>query len=213
MAGSIAGIGFACGLAACAAALAFDTVQLLQVAGALRFPFDEIWIYGTSLCIVLPLIFEILALHRLTAREKRFWTQAALIFLTIYAIFVIANYVVQLATVIPAKLSGRADAVRLLEQPPHSLFWDFDAMGYLSMGIAALLLVPAIGRGGFEGWVRISLLAHAATTPLIGMVYFYPAYSERLLLLALPWGFTAPLFMGMVAVLLRRRASAAAIRP
>ena len=37
-----------------------------------------------------------------------------------------ANYVIQLTTVIPAKLRGTADTVRLLEQTPHSLLWDFD---------------------------------------------------------------------------------------
>lgn len=117
--------------------MAFVFVQILQVAGLLRFPADEILIYGTSLCIVVPFILEMLALHHLTAADKQFWTHASLIFTIIYAVFVTANYVVQLATVIPAKLNGLSGAVRILEQPSHSLFWDFDALGYIAMGLAS----------------------------------------------------------------------------
>lgn len=67
----------------------------------LRFPADEILIYGTSLCIVVPFILEMLAFHHLTPPGKQFWSHASLIFTIIYAVFVSANYVVQLATVIP----------------------------------------------------------------------------------------------------------------
>jgi hypothetical protein len=37
-----------------------------------------------------------------------------------YAVFGTANYVVQLSTVIPARLRGAAHAVTILEQAPHS---------------------------------------------------------------------------------------------
>jgi hypothetical protein len=65
--GRISEVGYWSGLAAFASALAFDVVQILQVAGVLRFPLDEILIYGTSLCIVVPLLLEMLALHHLTS--------------------------------------------------------------------------------------------------------------------------------------------------
>ena len=74
--------------------------------GVLHFPFDEILIFATSLCIVVPFVLEMLALHYTRPAELRFWTHAALIFTTMYAVFGTANYVVQLATVIPAKLRG-----------------------------------------------------------------------------------------------------------
>lgn len=198
-------MGYWSGLAAFASAVAYDVVQILQIVGVLRFPLDEILIYGTSLCIVVPFVLEILALHHLTSHDKRFWTHAALIFTTIYAVFVTANYVVQLATVIPAKLSGASEAIRVLEQTPHSLFWDYDAVGYIAMGLATLVAVPAVSNVGFERWVRFSLIANALVTPLISIVYFYPTYSTRLLFLGFPWAITAPLFMLMLALMLRRR--------
>jgi hypothetical protein len=202
---SIGIVGYWCGLAAFTSTVAYDVVQMLQVAGMVSFPADEILIYGTSLCIVVPLVLEMLALHYLTTPGKQFWTHASLIFTIIYAAFVSANYVVQLATVIPAKLRGLPEATRVLEQSPHSMFWDYDAVGYAAMGLSCLLAVPAINRVGFERWVRRSLIANALVTPLISIVYFSPTYSTRLLFLGFPWAITAPLFMLMLAIMLRRR--------
>ena len=134
-------LGYLAGLAAFASTLAYDIVQILQIAGVLQFPLDEILIYATSLCIVIPLLLEMLALHYLTPADKRFWSHAALLFTTLYAVFVTANYVVQLATVIPARLAGLADHLGLLEQTPHSMFWDYDAIGYIAMGLAVLFAI------------------------------------------------------------------------
>lgn len=198
-------IGFIAGVVAFAATVGYDVVQILQVAGVVHFPLDEILIFGTSLCIVVPFVFEMLAVHHSTAGGQRFWTHAALVFTTIYAVFGSANYVVQLATVIPARLRGATDAVRVLEQTPHSLLWDFDAMAYFAMGIALLAIVPALRSGGVERWARVACVANAVATVLAGIVYFYPTYSNRLLTLGFPWGITAPASMLLVAVALRAR--------
>jgi len=202
---SISEVGYWSGMAAFASTVAYGVVQVLQIAGVLRFPLDEILIYGTSLCIVVPFMLEMLALHTLTPAAKRFWSHGALIFTIVYAVFVIPNYVVQLATVVPARSAGTVEAVGLLDQTPHSLFWNYDAIGYIGMGIAALLAIPAIENSGFDRWVRRSLIAHALVTPLISIVYFYPTYSTGLLFLGFPWAITAPLFMLLLAIMLRRR--------
>lgn len=190
-------------MAAFAAVLGYVVTQMLQIAGVLRFPFDEILIYGTSLCIVVPFLLEMLALHHLTPRNRQYWTHASVLFTVIYAVFVTANYTVQLATVVPAKIGQTADVIRVLEQTPHSMFWDYDAVGYISMGLATALAVPALSNSGFEKWVRRSLLAHALVTPFIGVVYFYPEFTPELLLLGLPWAITAPLVMLMLALHIR----------
>lgn len=198
-------VGFWAGVTACGATVAYDVVQIGQLLGLVRFPVDEILIFGTSLCIVVPFVLELLALHHTTPSDRRFWTHAALIFTTMYAVFGSANYVVQLATVIPAKLRGALDPVRVLEQTPHSLLWDFDAMAYIAMGVAAVLIVPALHDSREERRVRLAGVAHGAATVLAGVVYFYPTYSNRLLLLGFPWAITAPLFMGLLAYALRAR--------
>lgn len=203
-------IGFWAGIAAATATVAYDVVQVLQVVGLFQFPLDEILIFGTSLCIVVPFVLEMLALHYSRTSDKQFWTHAGLIFTTMYAVFASANYVVQLTTVIPAKLRGAEDTVRVLEQTPHSLLWDLDAMAYIAMGLTALLIIPALRRDGAERRVRIACGVHVAATVLAGVVYFYSTYSYKLLLLGFPWGITAPVFMLLVAFALRPQVQAVA---
>jgi hypothetical protein len=199
--------GFWSGIIAFVATTAYVIVQVLQVAGILHFPLDEILIYGISLCIVIPFVLEMLALHYVTPVQKRFWSHGALIFTILYAVFVTANYVVQLATVVPKKLKGELDEIRVLEQTPHSLFWDFDALGYIFMGLAMLIALPVFEKRGFQKWVRLSFLANAIITPLITFVYFYPTYSNQLLFLGFPWAITAPMAMLMLALLFRKNKS------
>ncbi|WP_206106489.1 hypothetical protein [Ilyomonas limi] len=145
-----------------------------------------------------------LALHYITPDGKKFWSHAALLFTTLYAVFVTSNYVVQLATVIPMTLRGSLDEVRILQQTPHSLFWNFDALGYIFMGLATLFAIPVFKKKGFQRWLRISFLANALMTPLIAIIYFYPDYSYNLLVLGFPWGITAPLSMLLLAILFKK---------
>lgn len=200
-------IGFWSGLIAFISTVAFFIVQMLQVIGVLSYPWDEILIYGFSLCIVIPFMLEMLALHHVAPAEKKFWSHAALIFTIIYVVFVTANYVVQLATVIPMTLKGAADEIRVLIQTPHSLFWDFDAIGYIFMGLATLFAVPVFQKQGFQRWVRYSFLIHALVTPLIAFVYFYPNFSDKLLLIGIPWGITAPVSMLLLALMFRKESN------
>ena len=198
-------IGFYAGVIAFAANAAFVVVQTLQLLRVIPSPYDEILIYSFSLCIVVPFLVEMLALHYATADDKKIWSHAALIFTIIYAVFVTANYVVQLATVIPMTIKGNGEAVKILSQTPHSMFWDYDAIGYIFMALAMLFASPVFEKTGIQKWVRIAFLANAFVTPLIVFVYFYPTFSERLLLLALPWTITAPTAMLMLAIMFRRK--------
>ena len=198
-------IGFWSGLLAFCATIAYCIVQILQIIGALSYPLDEIFIYGTSLCIVVPFLLEILALHHITPVEKKFWSHGALIFSILYAVFVTANYVVQLATVIPLKIKGAAEEIRVLEQTPHSMFWNFDALGYIFMGLATLIAIPLFNKERSQRWVRIFFIANALVTPMISIVYFYPEFSENLLFIGFPWAVTAPGSMLMLALMFRHK--------
>jgi hypothetical protein len=102
------------------------------------------------------------------------------------------------------KLKGAAEEIRILEQTPHSMFWDFDALGYIFMGLATLIAIPVFEKRGFQKWVRISFLANALVTPLITFVYFYPNFSDKLLMLGFPWAITAPLAMLMLALMFKK---------
>ena len=197
-------VGFWTGIIAFAATVAFFIVQILQLLKILTYPWDEISIYGFSLCITIPFLLEMLALHHIAPPEKKYWSHADLIFTAIYVVFVTANYVVQLATVIPMTRKGAADEIRILIQTPHSLFWNFDAIGYIFMGLATLVAVPVFEKGGFQKWVRLAFLIHGIVTPFIAFVYFYPDFSDKLLLLGLPWGITAPASMLVLAIMFKK---------
>ena len=195
--------GFHAALVSCIAAIAFSVVQLLQVADLVPKPFDEILIYGTSLCIATPYILAVLALHYTAHEDRKIWTHAALLFGVLYAGFVSFNYVVQLATVVPARVAGTVDEIRLLDQTPHSMFWDVDAIGYIFLGFSTLFAGFAFDRK--ERWLRGFMFANAAITPVIGFVYFYPTFSIALLLVATPWLVTVPGALLLLALHFRRQ--------
>lgn len=201
---TISKVGFWSGLIAFIAITAFGVVQTLQILGFFTYPWDEILIYGFSLRITVPFMLEILALHHITKPDKKFWSHTAVIFTVIYVVFVVANYVVQLATVIPMTVKGVSDEINILRQTPHSLFWDFDAIGYIAMGLATLFAMPVFEKTGFQKWVRYTFLVHSFTTPLIAFVYFSPNFSDNLLLIATPWVITAPLSMLMLCLMFKK---------
>ena len=72
------------------------------------------------------------------------------------------------------------------------------------MGLATFVAIPVFERQGFQKWVRVSFIANASVTPLITIVYFYPSYSYKLLLLGFPWAITAPLFMLLLAIMFKK---------
>lgn len=188
-------VGFWSGLIAFIATTLFGIVQTLQILGFLTYPVDEILIFVFSLCITIPFILEILALHHITKSDKRFWSHASVIFTVIYIVFVAVTYVVQLATVIPMTVKGISKDISILKHTPHSLFGDFDAIGYIAMGLTTVFAVPVFEKHGFQNVVGYTVLFHSFTTPLIAFVYFYPNFSNKLLLIATPWIITAPLSM------------------
>jgi hypothetical protein len=193
-------LGFWSALAAFIAAAAYSVVQILQVVGAARYPWDAIVIYVSSLCIVIPFLLAILALHYSVPDDKKIWSHAALLFTVMYAVYVTLNYVVQLATVLPMSLRGASEQVRVLDQTPHSLFWDVDALGYIFLGFATLVAVPVFAKQGVQQWARWFFLANGLFTAVIAFVYFYPQFSYGLLLIALPWVITVPGSMFLLAL-------------
>ncbi|NMB70475.1 hypothetical protein GYA27_04785 [candidate division WWE3 bacterium] len=205
MKNSIKKLGYYSALAAFVASVGYDIAQILQVVGLAKYPFDAIFIYGFSLFIPIPFILAILSLHYTVADDKKIWTHAAIIFTSIYAAYVTLNYVVQLATVIPMTIKGTLDQFRVLDQTPHSLFWNIDALGYIFMGLATLFASPIFANKGVELWTKRFFLANALITPVIALVYFYPTFSYALLLLASPWMVTASGSMLFLALFFKKK--------
>jgi hypothetical protein len=170
---------------------AYSMVQLMQVVKLISFPWDAILIYSFSFGIAIPFLLAMLALHFSVPPQKQIWSAAAILFAIMYAVYVNLNYIVQLAIVIPAAINGSYDEIKLLDQTPHSLFWNIDALGYINLGLATLFAAPVFNRQGIQKWTRIFFLANAFMTPVIAVVYFYPTFSIGLLMLGAPWIITA----------------------
>ena len=64
-------IGSLAAMAAFAAIVLYGIAQVLQVVNAVRPPLDGILLYGFSLCIVIPFMISMLALHYVASLERR----------------------------------------------------------------------------------------------------------------------------------------------
>jgi hypothetical protein len=208
----VARFGFWSALVALAGAVGYIVsvpLQTLHVVGPLQ---DSVIAFASSLIIPTPFLLAMLALHHVVPTEKRFWTHAAVLLAVVYTTYNTLNYVVQLVTVIPAGYSwtfedqqGTIGSLSLLNQTPHSLFWDVDGLGYIFLNLATLLAVPALEKHGAQRWVRSFFLANALITPLFAITYFSPTYSVPVLMLGgIPWAITVPGCLLSLALFLRR---------
>lgn len=195
-------LGFVALLVAFVAAVGYGIAQIMEVLHIVTYPLADILIYSFSLCISVPFLLAILALHDSAAARQRLWTGGALLFGVMYVTYVVLMYTVQLSVVIPKSMLSPSDGV--LGVAPQSLFWDIDALGYVSMGVASLFAGLSLARKGPELWARRFLLANAAITPIIAFIYFYPHFSIAVLLLGLPWLITAPGSLLALALYFRR---------
>jgi hypothetical protein len=208
----VARFGFWSALVALAGAVGYIVsvpLQTFNVVGPLQ---DSVIAFASSLIIPTPFLLAMLALHHLVPTEKKFWTHAAVLLAGVYTTYNTLNYVVQLVTVIPAGYSwtfedqqGTVGPLSLLNQTPHSLFWDVDGLGYIFLNLATLLAVPALEKRGAQRWVRSFFLANALITPLFAITYFSPTYSIPVLMLGgIPWAITVPGCLLSLALFLRR---------
>ena len=205
-------IGFWAALVAFVGAVGYMVSAFLQIFGVVGDLQDAAIAFGASLLIPVPFLLTMLVLHHTIAEEQQFWTHAAIAFAIVYTTYNTLNYVVQLATVIPAGYSwsfenqqGTQGPLTLLNQTPHSLFWDVDGLGYIFLSLSTLMAFPVFARQGLEGWVRWFFLANGLIIPLFSIVYFYPGYSVPQLLFGLPWGITVPGSLLVLAMFFRRK--------
>jgi hypothetical protein len=205
-------IGFWAAIVAFVGAVGYIVSAFLQVFNVVG-PLQDSFIgYGTSLLIPVPFLLTMLVLHYIIPAEKRFWTHTAIAFAIIYTTYNTLNYVVQLATVLPAGYTwtfenqqGTVGPLSLLNQTPHSLFWDMDGLGYIFLSLSTLFAFPVFENHGLQNWLRWFFIANALIIPLFAIVYFYPGYSVPQLFLGLPWGITVPGSLLFLALFFRSK--------
>src|SRR6266536_5247524 len=206
-------IGFWAAVVAFIGAVGYIVSVPLQILNVVNYVQDSILAFGFSLIIPASFLVAMLALHATVSEEKKFWTHAAIAFAVIYTTYNTLNYVVQLATVLPAGYSwtfanqhGTVGPLSLLNQTPHSLFWDIDGLGYIFLNVATLFAFPVFEKRGLEKWVGLFFLANGLDIPLSAIVYYYPTFSVLLLLLGgVPWAITVPGCLLLLAMFFRRK--------
>ncbi len=207
-------VGFWAAVVAFGGAVGYMLSAFLQIFGVVNDLHDAIIAFGASLLMPVPFLLAMLVLHYTVAEEQRFWTHAAVAFAGIYTTYNTLNYVVQLATVIPKGYTwnfdnqqGTQGPLSLLNQTPHSLFWDVDALSYIFLSLSTLIAAPIFAPRGPERWVRRFFLANGLIIPLFSIVYFWPGYSVPQLLFSLLWGITVPGSLLVLARFFRRKSS------
>jgi len=206
-------IGFWAAVVAFIGAVGYIVSVPLQILNVVNYVQDSILAFGFSLIIPASFLVAMLALHSTVSEEKKFWTHAAVVFAVIYTTYCTLNYVVQLTTVLPAGYSwtfanqqGTVGPLSLLNQTPHSLFWDIDGLGYIFLNVATLFAFPVFEKRGLQQWVRWVFLANAVITPLFAIAYYYPTFSVPILLLGgIPWAITVPACLLLLALFFRSK--------
>lgn len=198
----VAAVGKWAAFVACVGLAAYGLAQVLQVIGTVSGLLADSLIFASSLVIAPAFLIAIHALDAFAAGSRRFFSRIAISFSTLYAGFAVFVYVVQLASIIPARAAGSSPMI--FEVTPHSFFWTVDALAYISMGVAALFAALCLPRTDRTAPLFWAFVAHAAMTPIIALVYFYPVFSIPLLLIGSPWLFTAVAMTLLLGVYFRR---------
>jgi hypothetical protein len=205
-------IGFWAALIALIGAVGYMVSAFLQILGVVNDLHDAVIAFSASLLMPVPILLAMLVLDHTVAEGQRFWTHTAITFAVIYTTYNTLNYVVQLATVLPAGYTwnfdnqqGTQGPLSLLNQTTHSLFWDLDALGYIFLSLSTLAAAPVFANNGLERWVRRFFVANGLVIPLFCITYFYPGYSVPQLFFGLPWGITVPGSLVTLALFFRQK--------
>lgn len=185
---TVSKLGFWSALASFVAAAGYSIVQIMQVAGLIGFPWDEIFIFGFSICIPVPFVLAMIALFHTVSEEKRIWPHAAIVLGAMYAVLVTIVYPTQLALVVPAKLAGDIADVQFLTVSKGTFMWVVDGAGYILMGLSTLFAAGAFWHDHAQRWLKWFLLANGLLDPLIVAIYIVPG----LLPFGSLWIITAP---------------------
>jgi hypothetical protein len=187
-------------LAALVFSLAYGVPQILQVAGVLAFPLDEILIFAPSLALAPSFVLAMSGLHATRAPAGDPRTLGALGLAVMYATLVSSVYAIQLSAVIPGKLAGDSLIATLFSccgkgQPLTAV----DLTGYTLMSLATLVAAPAIR----ERSTRLAMIANGLIAPFLILQTAWPG----LIWIGALWLVTFPLAMGLLACDQRRLVS------
>lgn len=146
------------------------------------------------------------SVHSLAAPERKVWSQAALVFATVYAVLISTVYFVQLTLIAPRLARGDTTGIEpFLFVPFDSFLYAVDILGYSFMSVATLFAARVFVGGGRERTVKWFLTANGLLLPFIAL----QMYAHALIWVAALWAITFPASTWALAVYFRRAPTSA----
>ena len=124
-----------------------------------RFPRDYLWMYPAIFLTIFYVVL-IVCVHHYALAERKIFSQTGLVFATVSATLLIADYFLQISVIQPSLLNGETDGIPLLTQyNPHGIFIALEELGYLMMSISFLSIAYVFLNGNrLEKAIRLILL-------------------------------------------------------
>ncbi len=124
-----------------------------------RFPRDYYWMYPAILLSFSYMVMMI-TVHRSIPAERNLFSFVASGFAIISSLILSADYFIQVSFIQPSLLAGETDGVAMMSQfNPHGIFIILEELGFVTMGISFLFLVPAFaGPTRLEKSLRLAFI-------------------------------------------------------
>jgi hypothetical protein len=140
--------------------------------------------------------------------EKKIWATIGFSFALLYSAINSIVYFTQLTVVIPRLLQGKSAGLSVLYFEPGTFLFSVNGLAYGFMSMTALFSAFSFPRNGFDGRVRLALLAHGVIGPFIVGAVVLPALTY----VGALWIITFPVMTLTLAMHFRRGTSSGAAR-
>lgn len=143
---------------------------------ASRFPRDYIWMYPAMLVMLVYIIF-IVSIYVNTSKEKKIFSQLAVIFSSMSSIVFLIDFFLQVSVIQPSLVNSEFDGISLLSQfNPHGIFIVLEELGYILMSISFLFIALTYsGNTKVEKATRIIFFGGFVLT-LVSFIYISMVY-------------------------------------
>jgi hypothetical protein len=209
-------VGFWSAVLATVFSITYDVGQLAEWAGLMgsgggaenaSTPVGLVVLLTPSFFLGSSFLVLMVSVNHLSSPDRRIWTQAAVAFATVYAVFISMNYFVQLTWVTPRLAAGHTQGLEpFLFKPFDSFLYSVDILGYSFMSLATLFAARAFTGPGLERVVRLFMIANGLLIPFIALQMYW----HWMIWIAALWAVTFPGSTWSLAILFHRARTTAA---
>jgi len=109
-----------------------------------RFPRDYFWMFP-AIILSFSYMLMMISVHKSATPEKNVFSLAGVAFAVISTLILSVDYFVQVSFIQPSLLAGETEGIAMISQfNPHGLFIILEEIGFITMNISFIFLVPAL---------------------------------------------------------------------